>query len=137
MDDKLSILIAMASGDVRADVIEVFENDYNVVCVDDGTAALEQAVIGFPELIIYDADCGSIGATQFLEIVSNLPKVRHTPVVFLADLATEPFDSGNPQYIALNKPFNIHELQGAIIRALRRRDYEGKSQRRTETSPEI
>ena len=129
MEDKLSILIAMAPGDVRADVIEVFESDYHVVCVDDGTAALEQAVVGFPELIIYDADCGSIGATQFLEIVSNLPKVKHTPVVFLADLATEPLDTGNPQYIALNKPFNIHELQGAIIRALRRRDYEGKSQR--------
>ena len=129
MADKLSILVSMAANDVRADIVEVFESDYNVLCVEDGTAALEQAVVGFPELIIYDADCGSIGATQFLEIVSNLPKVKHTPVVFLADLATEPLDTGNPQYIALNKPFNIHELQGAIIRVLRRRDYEGKSQR--------
>ena len=128
MEDKLSILIAMAPSDVRADVVEVFENEYDVLCVDDGTAALEQAVVGFPELIIYDADCGSIGATQFLEIVSNLPKVKHTPVVFLADLSKEPLDTGVSQYMALNKPFNIHELQSAVIRALRRRDYEGKSQ---------
>jgi hypothetical protein len=128
MEDKLSILVAMAPNDVRADVVEVFENDYNVLCVDDGTAALEQAVIGFPELIIYDADCGSIGATQFQEIVSNLPKVKHTPVVFLADLSKEPLDSGQAKYPALNKPFNIHELQSAVIRALRRRDYEGASQ---------
>ena len=128
MEDKLSILIAMQPDDVRADVVEVLENDYNVLCVDDGTAALEQAVIGFPELIIYDADCGSIGATQFQEIVSNLPKVKHTPVIFLADLSKEPLDSGLTQYPALNKPFNINELQSAIIKALRRRDYEGSSQ---------
>jgi len=128
MDNKLSILVAMKPSDVRADIVEVFENEYNVLCVDDGTAALEQAVVGFPELIIYDADCGSIGATQFQEIVSNLPKVKHTPVVFLADLSKEPLDSGQVQYTALNKPFNIHELQSAILRALRRRDYEGASQ---------
>lgn len=129
METRLPILLAMAKSDIRADVVEALEADYEVHCVEDGTAALEQAVIGFPELIIFDADCGSIRAGQFLEIVSNLPKVKHTPLVFLADLAKEPLDNPVAQQIALHKPFNIQELQSAVLRAFRRRDYEGKSKR--------
>ena len=72
MESKLPVLIAMASGQSRTDVVEMLEDEYNLLCVDDGTAALEQAVMGFPELIIYDADCGSIGATQFLDIVQEI-----------------------------------------------------------------
>jgi DNA-binding response OmpR family regulator len=95
---------------------------FDVVAVEDGAAALEQARLCRPALLLVDVNMPAPNGFEVLRQVKSSPELRHIPVVMLTasgssqDIA-EALDMGAADY--LTKPFSPAELLARVRRLAR------------------
>src|SRR5690606_22095769 len=109
VDKRRSILIADPDTEVVRALKSALSEDYEVIVVKDGSKALEQSVLRYPDLILFDRHCPLIGATQFLRIIRTNPRTEEIPIVVLSDVPIA--QSAMPGYLqgVLVKPLNLDE----------------------------
>ncbi len=117
---RRTILIADPDVAVVKSLKGVLQDDYEVIAVRDGSKALEQSVLKYPDLILFDRHCPLIGATQFLRILRSNPRTEEIPIVILSDapLAAQSM----PGFLqgVLVKPLNLDEVRAHVASVFRK-----------------
>jgi DNA-binding response OmpR family regulator len=94
--------------------------DYEVVCAEDGEAALAAARTGAPDLLVVNVGL-TVGPRRTLyEFISDDPKLVKLPVIYLVAERTNSRASppNLPAQTVIRKPVPIKELLGKIAEAL-------------------
>lgn len=115
-----TILIADPNVEVVRSLKSVLKDDYEVIAVRDGSRALEQAILKYPDLILFERHCPLIGATQFVRILRSNPRTEEIPIIILSDA---PLAAQNvPGFLqgVLVKPLNLDEVRVHIASVLRK-----------------
>ena len=85
VDPLRKILIADPDIETVRALRGALKADYEVIAVRDGSKALEQSVLRYPDLILFYRHCPLIGATQFLRILRANPRTEEVPLIILAN----------------------------------------------------
>jgi len=122
MARQRTLLIAEPDIEVARSLKTAFKDDFEVIVVKDGSKALEQSVLRYPDLILFDRHCPLIGATQFLRILRSNPRTEEIPLVILSDAAIAA--SSMPGFLqgVLVKPLNMDEVRSHVATVLRKVD---------------
>ncbi len=93
---------------------------YQVHYSQDGSRALEVAVLRHPDLILFDEACRLIDARTFINILRTNPRTDDIPVL----VTTAHFESDRRglRDSYLRKPFNLDEVLGRIEHIFRRNE---------------
>ena len=120
MDRKL-ILIADPDRQVLKDLGNAFhDNGYDVRAAQDGSRALEKAILVHPDLVLFDDECPLIPPKKFIKILRSNPRTEHIPVLIMA--GGEADDGGLWGYreAVVRKPFNPDEVLAQVTNIFRR-----------------
>ncbi len=118
----LKILIAEDERDIRELISFTLQfAGYEVVSVQNGVEAVEQALATRPDLILLDVRMPKMTGYQACEALKASPETRDIPVLFLSAKGQESeirqgFEAGAIDYIL--KPFSPDELTAQVKRAL-------------------
>jgi len=119
------ILVIEDNTDVRENICEILELDgYDVVSAENGKIGVRQAATEVPDLILCDVMMPELDGFGVLKILSNNPKTKNIPFIFLtAKSERQDFRKGMglgaDDYIV--KPFDDTELLEAITIRLNKR----------------
>ena len=120
-----TILVAEDQQHVRSLIEYKLRNSgYNVVCVEDGRAALEKAAEIIPDLILLDIMMPLMTGFEVLAAVRENEKTKHVAVVMVTAQSKEDeilkgLELGADDYIT--KPFSPNELAARVKTVLIRR----------------
>ena len=97
---------------------------YDVVCVEDGRAALDKAIEIVPDLVLMDVMMPLMTGFEVLAALRENNKTKHVPVVMVTaqsqeDVILKGLDLGADDYIT--KPFSPNELAARVKTVLVRR----------------
>lgn len=95
------------------------EKGYQVHYAQDGSRALEVAVLRHPDLTLFDEACPILDARSFIQILGTNPRTEDMPVV----LTTTRLDAERFAGLrdgTLHKPFNVNEVLSRIEQIVRR-----------------
>lgn len=111
------ILLADDNADMRDYVASILGDDYDVVPVRDGEAALKAARELSPDLILSDVMMPGLDGFGLLAEVRSDPQIRDTPVIMLSARAGEEarvdgISRGADDYVT--KPFGARELTSRV-----------------------
>ncbi len=118
----LKILIAEDERDIRELISFTLQfAGYEVVSVQNGVEAVEQALATKPDLILLDVRMPKMTGYQACEALKALPETKDIPVLFLSAKGQESeirqgLEAGAIDYIL--KPFSPDELTAQVRRAL-------------------
>jgi diguanylate cyclase (GGDEF)-like protein len=120
------VLIADDDEDIRAYLdVTLALAGYEVIEAGDGSAALEQARRGGPDLVLLDVMMPQMDGLEVLRRLREDARTAHLPIVLLtargqASDTVEGLDAGADSY--LTKPFDAEVLLAHVRAALRRAD---------------
>ena len=123
-DGRPLVLLAEDNTEFRNFMIEELSGQYRVIGVSDGAAALEQAKLLNPDIIISDVMMPVMNGIELTKAIKSDIKISHIPVVLLTAHANEKdeslgYDAGADAYIS--KPFNMHVLLTRVSRLIEQR----------------
>jgi DNA-binding response OmpR family regulator len=113
-----TILVAEDQQHVRSLIEYKLKNSgFNVVCAEDGRAALEKAVEIVPDLVLLDVMMPLMTGFEVLAALRGNDKTKHVPVVMVTAQSKEDeilkgLDLGADDYIT--KPFSPNELAARV-----------------------
>jgi CheY-like chemotaxis protein len=121
MPDKKSILIADPDSATLRTLRDGLREDFELILCKDGSRALEQAVLKYPDLIMFARNCPLISAAQFLRILRANPRTEEIPLIILSDapMSTESVARSFLQGV-LVKPLNLDEVRAHLAVVLRK-----------------
>lgn len=107
------IILADDNPDLRAYIISLLENFYEIVVVDNGKSALEAVYLYQPQLVISDVMMPIMDGYQLTKAIKSDDTIKNIPVILLTAKAgkeslTSGFEVGADDY--LSKPFSHEEL---------------------------
>jgi two-component system cell cycle response regulator len=116
------------------------EHDYDVVEVEDGTAAIERCLDEPPDVVLLDIEMPGLDGHEVLARLKSEPAVRDIPVVFLTNHAS--MDEvlrglGGGAHDYLRKPFEPAELVARVGAAVRVKKLQDELHRRNDELDEI
>lgn len=118
----LKILIAEDERDIRELISFTLQfAGYEVISVQDGVEAVEQALATRPDLILLDVRMPKMTGYQACEALKALPETKDIPVLFISAKGQESeirqgIEAGAIDYIL--KPFSPDELTAQVRSAL-------------------
>ena len=120
---RLKVLVADDDPGVREVIEEILSTDYDVVTVDNGVAAMEEAKRQRPDLIILDVRMPAADGILVCDHLRTNEATRHVPVIMISgDADTErrlrAFGAGADDFV--DKPFQIDEFQARVVSKIRR-----------------
>jgi len=107
---------------------------HRTVTAEDGSQALEVAILHHPDLVIFDSSCEQIGVRKFFQILRANPATETIPLLVTSDAPIDDL----PQFhsfrdTVLIKPYNLDELtarvESVLERQSRARDLSGEAPR--------
>jgi DNA-binding response OmpR family regulator len=118
----LKILLADKSITIQKVVEMLFSGrDYEVVCVSDGEAALNEAVRSAPDVVLADVDLPRLDGYTFAARLKQKPQLAQTPVILMMS-RDDVYDSARGKQAGISdniaKPFESQELIGKVKKAL-------------------
>jgi CheY-like chemotaxis protein len=122
---KHKLLLADDSKTIQKVISLTFEDaGFEVYCVDDGNAAIEQVVEIQPDIVMADVTMPGLSGYEVCRRIKQTEATRHIPVVLLVG-TFEPFDEGEAMRVGaadhLTKPFqSIQELAARVNSLLER-----------------
>jgi signal transduction histidine kinase/DNA-binding response OmpR family regulator len=112
--EKSSILIAEDNHDLREFLIDLLQEDYQVIAVENGRVALEKLAQQSIDLIISDVMMPIMNGFELLKELKSSDKYRHIPVIMLT-ARVRMYDRLKALRIGVDdymiKPFNESELK--------------------------
>jgi signal transduction histidine kinase len=116
------ILVADDNADMRAYLMRILGERYDVDAVADGRAALEKLRRSTPDLVLTDVMMPSLDGFGVLAAIRNDERLRSLPVVLLSARAGEEsriegLDAGADEYMV--KPFSARELLACVASQLK------------------
>jgi two-component system, OmpR family, alkaline phosphatase synthesis response regulator PhoP len=125
MDSKKKILIVDDERDiVKALMIRLRSNGYNVVTAYDGAQGLFMANKEIPDLVILDIRMPAGDGFSVAEKLKESDRTDHIPIIFLTgspERNAEERAMGLGARFYIKKPYDPEELIDAVKRALERR----------------
>lgn len=120
---RLKVLVADDDPGVREVLEEILSPTYEVVSVDNGLAAMEEAKRQRPDLIILDVRMPAADGILVCDHLRSNESTRHVPVIMISgDADTErrlkAFGAGADDFV--DKPFQIDEFQARVVSKIRR-----------------
>jgi signal transduction histidine kinase len=114
---RLQVLLADDNADMREYVRRILAEDYDVLAVADGQAALAAAHKHVPNLVLSDVMMPGMDGFALLQELRKDPKTRTTPVILLSARAgeesrVEGLQAGADDYLI--KPFSGRELLARV-----------------------
>ncbi len=121
MSEQKCILIADPDKATLRGLCDGLRDDYEVILAKDGSRALEQSVLKYPDLIMFARNCPLISAAQFLRILRANPRTEEIPLIILSDapMSTESIARSFLQGV-LVKPLNLDEVRSHVAMVLRK-----------------
>ena len=123
MRTNKKILIVEDNEDCRElQAIFIRRLGYEVIEADNGAAAIEEALVGQPDLILMDLGMPKMNGDDAIVRLKNLPFTREIPVIICT--AYNPSARINRAIVAgavevLHKPFNFSELENLLRKHIR------------------
>jgi two-component system, sensor histidine kinase and response regulator len=120
--NRQKILIVDDNPKNRAICEEIFEEDFDLIHAEDGTAALRLISERHPDVVLLDVMMPGINGYEVCQRIKADPKTGHIPVIIVSakgqtDEIIEGFDSRADDYIV--KPFVNSELRARVRATLR------------------
>ena len=120
--DKPRLVVAEDNADLRAHLVELLSNEYEVEGVGDGRAALAAARERLPDAILSDVMMPDMDGLALVRAVKADPILGQVPIVLLTaraspDQAAAGLDLGADDYVP--KPFSPAELRARLRAAVR------------------
>lgn len=122
---RARILVVDDDEGTREALAEILEDDYDVICVDGGTAALDRLKEGTYDLVLLDLVMPEMDGIEALKKIKNHDQNIDVIMVSATDRAREAtasIKSGAYDYIT--KPFDADAILTAIDRAMQKRSLE-------------
>jgi len=121
MAEQKSILIADPDRETLRTLRDGLRDDYDIILAKDGSRALEQSGLKYPDLIMFARNCPLISAAQFLRILRTNPRTEEIPLIILSDapMSTESIARSFLQGV-LVKPLNLDEVLSHVAMVLRK-----------------
>ncbi len=119
------ILVVDDDEGTREALAEILEDDYDVICVDGGIAALDRLKKGTLDLVLLDLVMPEMDGIEALKKIKNYDQSIDVIMVSATDRAREAtasIKSGAYDYIT--KPFDADAILTAIDRAMQKRSLE-------------
>ncbi len=116
-ENKARILIAEDNEDLRNFLCEVLEDDYQVIAVADGAAALSITLADPPDLVLSDLMMPHLDGQHFIRELRSHPYLANVPVIVLSarvDDALREHLLADQVQDYLTKPFSPQELRVRI-----------------------
>ena len=118
----VKILLADKSITIQKVVEMLFSGrDYEVVCVSDGEAALNEAARVAPDVVLADVDLPRVDGYTFAARLKQKPQFAQTPVILMMS-RDDVYDSARGKQAGIidniAKPFESQELIGKVKKAL-------------------
>ena len=116
-ENKARILIAEDNEDLRNFLCEVLEDDYQVVAVEDGAAALAITLVDPPDLVVSDLMMPHYDGQRFIREFRRHAHLSNVPIVVLSarvDDALREHLLADQVQDYLTKPFSPQELRARI-----------------------
>src|SRR5262245_6138060 len=122
---RQKILIVDDNPKNRAICEEIFEEDFDLIHAEDGTAALQLVRERRPDVVLLDVMMPGINGYEVCQRMKTDPETGHIPVIIVSakgqtDEIIEGFDSRADDYIV--KPFVNSELRARVRATLRLKD---------------
>ncbi len=120
MTRACKILLADPKGDAWSEFSRALqEKGHQILIANDGSRALELAILRHPDLIFFDEDCSLVSVRTFIQILRTNPRTEDIPVVVTGTVDdTERARSLHDGY--LRKPFHLHDALAIVGQILRR-----------------
>lgn len=121
------ILLADDNPDVRAYIVSLIQDSYEIIEAENGRLALEAIYKYNPQVILSDVMMPEINGFQLTAKLKADPKVKNIPIILITakagkEAVVDSFEVGADDY--LSKPFSSEELKARIGASLRnRQDY--------------
>ena len=111
------VLVADDNADMRAYLLHLLGDKYDVEAVADGKAALESALRNSPDLVLSDVMMPEMDGFALLRELRAHPDLRETPIILLSARAGEEsriegIETGADDYLV--KPFSARELTARV-----------------------
>jgi signal transduction histidine kinase/DNA-binding response OmpR family regulator len=121
-----SLLIVEDNPDMRAFLVEILKEGYQISTAPNGSEGLKLATSTLPDLVITDVMMDTMDGIEFCSKLKSNPKTQHIPVIMLTALtALEDrligLDQGADDYI--EKPFNSKELTARVKNLIAQRKF--------------
>jgi PAS domain S-box-containing protein len=116
-ENKPRILIAEDNEDLRNFLCEVLEDDYQVIAVADGAAALSMTLANPPDLVLSDLMMPHFDGQHFIRELRSHPYLANVPIIVLSarvDDALREHLLADQVQDYLTKPFSPQELRVRI-----------------------
>ncbi len=118
----VKILLADKSITIQKVVEMLFSGrDYEVVCVSDGEAALNEAARVAPDVVLVDVDLPRVDGYSFATRLKQTPQLAQAPVILMMS-RDDVYDSAKGKQAgimdSIAKPFESQELIGKVKKAL-------------------
>ena len=96
---------------------EIFEDLYELECVENGNACLDSIAVRRPDLILLDVNMPGLDGLEVCQKIRNNPETVDIPVIFVSALATPEerlagYEAGGDDYVT--KPFDSDELVAKV-----------------------
>lgn len=118
------VLLIDSNHDERKQIaISLKRAKYSVTDIEDGTAAINKAVLEPPDIIVTAAEMPNMDGFKLCQLLRTNPATRHIPFIFITSKETNPKRLG--QFIRLDddfilRPFKMEELLGRVQNLLYR-----------------
>jgi signal transduction histidine kinase len=114
---RARLLWADDNADMRDYVTRLLRDEYDVVAVPEGAAALAEALERVPDLVLSDVMMPRLDGFGLLHALRTDIRTRNVPVILLSarageESAVEGLDAGADDYLA--KPFSARELRARV-----------------------
>jgi len=137
---RQKILIVDDNPKNRAICEEIFEEDFNLIQAEDGTAALRLIREQLPDVVLLDVMMPGINGYEVCQRMKADPETGHIPVIIVSakgqtNEIIEGFDSRADDYIV--KPFVNSELRARVRATLRLKEAQDELQEANERLKEL
>lgn len=116
---KKTVMVIDDSQVIRKTANLFLKQDYNVVLVEDGFAALSEVIKTSPDIIFVDLIMPNMTGYDFCELMKNHEDFAHIPIIILSSKDSV-FDIARAKMLGaddyLTKPFQKEELHASIIK---------------------
>ncbi|MFN3783320.1 MAG: ATP-binding protein [Spirosomataceae bacterium] len=122
---KNTLLIVDDNPDIRWLIRDVFEQEYTIICAENGVEGIEKAFEYIPDLILTDLMMPTMNGMQMVDVLLQDERTSHIPVVMLTakvdeKVQIESLQKGVIDYLV--KPFAVNHLKLKVTNLLLQRD---------------